>query len=130
MTDPGGGHSDPPLELTLRKRSRELEVRFADGVQGALSAEYLRVHSPSAEVTGHGAGEGMLVLDKHDVGIARIEPVGRYAVRLVFDDGHSTGLYTWPILYVLTRQRDEKWRRYRERVEQHRRATAKGHHDE
>jgi DUF971 family protein len=72
----------------------------------------------------------MLVLDKHDVGIARIEPVGRYAVRLVFDDGHSTGLYTWPILYALTRKRDEKWRRYRERVEEHRLATAKGHHDE
>jgi DUF971 family protein len=107
-----------PVEIKLHKRRRELELRFADGLQGVLTAEYLRVHSPSAEVTGHGIGEGVLVLDKGDVGIVRIEPVGRYAVRLVFDDGHSTGLYTWPILYALTRDREEKWRRYLERAGQ------------
>lgn len=106
----------PPLELKLRRGRRELEVRFADGVEGSLSAEYLRVHSPSAEVTGHSAGEGILVLGKKDVAIERIEPVGRYAVRLVFDDGHATGLYTWPVLHDLCANREQKWRRYRDRV--------------
>jgi DUF971 family protein len=106
----------PPTELKLRRRARELEVHFADGTAATLSAEYLRVHSPSAEVTGHSAGEGVLVLDKENVAIERIEPVGRYAVRLVFDDGHNTGLYTWPILHELCRDRERKWRRYLERV--------------
>lgn len=110
--------SDPPAVPTaikLHRRSRELEVSFADGIGRRLSAEFLRVHSPSAEVTGHGVGEGVLVTGKEDVGIERVEPVGRYAVRLVFDDGHSTGLYTWPILYELCRDHDEKWQRYLDR---------------
>ena len=85
----------PPTDLKFHKRSRELEVRFADGLNARLPAEYLRVHSPSAEVKGHAAGEGILVTGKEAVNIASIEPVGRYAVRLVFDDGHNTGLYTW-----------------------------------
>lgn len=106
----------PPLTLTLHKRSRELEVTFADGVGGRLTAEYLRVYSPSAEVKGHAAGEGQLVAGKESVGIERIEPIGHYAVRLVFDDGHNTGLYTWPILYELCRDRVAKWRRYLERL--------------
>lgn len=108
-----------PVEIKLHRRRRELELRFADGTHGILSAEYLRVHSPSAEVTGHGIGQGILVLDKKNVGIERIEGVGRYAVRLVFDDGHSTGLYTWPILYDLTTNRAEKWQRYLDRVAEH-----------
>ena len=106
----------PPTELTLHRRSRELTVRFADGMHARLSAEFLRVHSPSAEVTGHSAGEGMLVVDKERVRILRIEPVGRYAVRLVFDDGHDTGLYTWRVLYDLCRHHETKWRRYLERL--------------
>ena len=85
----------PPTDLKLHRRSRELEVRFADGLNARLSAEFLRVHSPSAEVKGHAAGEGMLVTGKESVSIESIEPVGRYAVRIVFDDGHNTGLYTW-----------------------------------
>jgi DUF971 family protein len=105
-----------PTEIKYHKRSRELEVRFPDGMNGRLSAELLRVHSPSAEVKGHGAGEGMLVTGKESVAIARIEPVGRYAVRLVFDDGHDTGLYTWPFLYELCSERDRKWARYLERL--------------
>jgi DUF971 family protein len=105
-----------PVEIKLKKRSKRVELAFSDGMTGVLSAEYLRVHSPSAEVTGHGAGEGVLVTDKEQVGIDRIEPVGRYAVRIVFDDGHSTGLYTWPILYALCRDRDAKWGRYLERL--------------
>src|SRR5262245_13269123 len=108
----------PPTELKYHRRSRELDVRFPDGMNGRLSAEYLRVHSPSAEVKGHAAGEGILVMGKENVAIARIDPVGRYAVRIVFDDGHDTGLYTWPVLYELCSEHDRKWRRYLERLEQ------------
>jgi DUF971 family protein len=108
----------PPTELKLHKKSRELEVRFADGMHGRLPAEYLRVYSPSAEVKGHAAGEGILVTGKESVNVARIEPVGRYAVRLAFDDGHDTGLYTWAYLYELCSEQDRKWQRYLERLEQ------------
>jgi DUF971 family protein len=76
------------------------------------------VHSPSAEVKGHAAGEGILVTGKEQVGIARIDPVGRYAVKLVFDDGHDTGLYTWALLYELVGDHDRKWARYLERLAQ------------
>ena len=110
--------SIPPTEIKYHKRSRELEVRFADGMSGRLSAEYLRVQSPSAEVKGHAAGEGILVTGKEQVGIARIDPVGRYAVKLVFDDGHDTGLYTWALLYELVSDHDRKWARYLERLAQ------------
>ncbi|HZF29170.1 MAG TPA: DUF971 domain-containing protein [Gammaproteobacteria bacterium] len=108
----------PPTDIKYHKRSRELEVRFADGMSARLSAEYLRVHSPSAEVKGHSAGEGILVTAKENVAIAQIEPVGQYAVRLVFDDGHNTGLFTWPVLYELCAERDRKWARYLERLAQ------------
>ena len=106
----------PPTDIKLHRRARELEVRFADGMTARLSAEFLRVHSPSAEVKGHAAGEGVLVTGKENVNIARIDPVGHYAVRLVFDDGHDTGLFTWPILYELCSERDRKWQRYLERL--------------
>jgi len=108
----------PPTELKLHKKSRELEVRFADGMHGRLSAEYLRVYSPSAEVKGHAAGEGILVTGKESVNIARIESVGLYAVRLAFDDGHDTGLFTWAYLYELCSEQERKWQRYLERLEQ------------
>ena len=108
----------PPTDLKYHKRSRELEVRFADGMNARLSAEFLRVHSPSAEVKGHSAGEGILVTDKETVGIKSIEPVGLYAVRIVFDDGHDTGLYTWSYLYEMSSERDRKWARYLERLAQ------------
>ena len=108
----------PPTDLKYHKRSRELEVRFADGMNARLSAEFLRVHSPSAEVKGHSAGEGVLVTDKETVGIAQIEPIGLYAVRIVFDDGHNTGLYTWSYLYEMSSERDRMWARYLERLEQ------------
>ena len=114
-----------PVELTLRKRSQVLEIRFDDGLSACLTAEFLRVHSPSAEVTGHSAGEGMLVTGKEMVAIERIEPVGRYAVRIVFDDGHDSGLYSWRVLHELSVHRDEKWQRYLERLKDsgHSRAT-------
>jgi DUF971 family protein len=108
----------PPTDLKFHRRSRELEVRFADGLNARLTAELLRVYSPSAEVKGHAAGEGILVTGKEGVNIAAIEPVGRYAVRIVFDDGHNTGLYTWALLYELCAERDRKWARYLERLTQ------------
>jgi DUF971 family protein len=105
--------SDPiATEIRLRRATRVLEVSFADGSRFELPFEYLRVHSPSAEVKGHGAGEGVLVVGKENVGITAIEPVGQYAVKLVFDDGHDTGLYTWSYLHELGRERDSKWARY------------------
>ena len=108
----------PPTDLKYHKRSRELEVRFADGMNARLSAEFLRVYSPSAEVKGHAAGEGILVTDKETVGIKSIEPIGLYAVRIVFDDGHNTGLYTWAYLDEMSSERDRKWARYLERLAQ------------
>ena len=108
----------PPTDIKYHKRSRELEVRFADGMNARLSAELLRVYSPSAEVKGHAGGEGILVTDKETVGIKSIEPVGLYAVRIVFDDGHNTGLYTWALFYELCAERDRKWARYLERLAQ------------
>jgi len=105
--------SEPvPTEIRLRRASRVLEVSFADGSRFELPFEYLRVHSPSAEVKGHGPGQEVLVLGKENVGIRAIEPVGQYAVKLVFDDGHDTGLYTWKYLHELGRERTEKWARY------------------
>jgi DUF971 family protein len=112
-------NSNPLLatELKLRTRSRVLEVAFEDGARFDLPFEYLRTHSPSAEVKGHGPGQEVLVLGKKDVGIRAIEPVGQYAVKLVFDDGHDSGLYTWKYLRELGEQQAENWRRYEERVQ-------------
>ncbi|HTC54294.1 MAG TPA: DUF971 domain-containing protein [Steroidobacteraceae bacterium] len=109
---------DSPLatELRLRTTSKLLQVSFQDGAVFELPFEYLRVHSPSAEVKGHGPGQEVLVTGKSGVGIKAVEPVGQYAVKLVFDDGHDTGLYTWKYLYELGRDREANWQRYRERV--------------
>ncbi len=106
-------------EIRLRTRSRVLEVAFADGSRFALPFEYLRVHSPSAEVQGHGGGQMQLVLGKQGVAVRAIEPVGQYAVRLVFDDGHDSGLFTWRYLHELGAQRDLKWSAYLARVASH-----------
>jgi DUF971 family protein len=102
-------------ELRLRRAARVLEVSFADGSRFELPFEYLRVHSPSAEVQGHGRGQEVLVLGKENVRVTAVEPVGQYAVKLVFDDGHDTGLYTWKYLHELGRERAAKWARYEER---------------
>ena len=108
--------SEPmPTEIRLRRTSRVLEVTFTDGSRFELPFEYLRVHSPSAEVKGHGPGQEVLVLGKENVAIAAIEPVGQYAVKLVFDDGHDTGLYTWKYLHELGREQSQKWAQYLER---------------
>jgi DUF971 family protein len=103
-------------EIKLRQRSRLLEVSFDDGSRFELPFEYLRVHSPSAEVRGHSAGEGVLVIGKENVGVTAVEPIGQYAVRLMFDDGHDTGLFTWKYLHELGSQREQKWSEYLARV--------------
>jgi DUF971 family protein len=104
--------------IRMRRQSRLLEVDFDDGMRYELPFEYLRVYSPSAEVRGHGPGQETLQLGKHEVGLRRIEAVGNYAVKLVFDDGHDTGLYTWGYLYELGVTRADRWRQYLERLQQ------------
>jgi DUF971 family protein len=104
-----------PTDIKLRTASRLLEVQFNDGTRYELPFEYLRVFSPSAEVKGHGGGEGVLQLGKQNIGISRLEPIGNYALRLHFDDGHNTGLYSWTLLHELGRDRDANWARYQQR---------------
>lgn len=112
------GRSTPqPTDIVLHQQSKVLEVAFADGLRARLPCEFLRVHSPSAEVRGHGPGQEVLQVGKRDVNIAAIEPVGSYAVKLVFSDGHDTGLYSWEYLHELARDHDALWRRYLERLE-------------
>lgn len=101
-----------PTAIHLHKASRKLEIQFADGQAFMLDAEYLRVHSPSAEVRGHGVGQEVLVFGKKAVGINTLEPVGQYAVKIVFDDGHDSGLYTWQYLYELGSEYEQKWQAY------------------
>jgi DUF971 family protein len=103
---------NPPTDILLHQKSRVLELAFADGSRYRLPCEYLRVYSPSAEVRGHGPGQGVLQTGKEEVNITAIEPVGNYAVKLVFDDGHDTGLYTWDYLDLLGRNQQSNWREY------------------
>jgi DUF971 family protein len=105
--------SDPwPTELRLKQAEKLLEISFDDGKRFHLPAEYLRVESPSAEVQGHGPGQKQLVPGRAQVGIRAVEPVGNYAVRLVFDDLHDTGIYSWRYLYQLGVEQDRRWRDY------------------
>ena len=105
-----------PSEIKLRTRSHVLEVAFDDGARFLLPFEYLRVYSPSAEVKGHGPGQEVLVLGKQHVGITAVEPVGQYAVKLVFDDGHDSGLYSWKYLRELGEGYAINWAKYQARV--------------
>ncbi len=107
-----------PTEINLHQKSRTLEIKFDDGKEYTMSCEYLRVHSPSAEVQGHGPGEGVLQVDKEDVGIKHIEPVGNYAIQLHFDDDHNTGIYAWETLYNLGANMDENWKDYLARLKE------------
>ena len=101
-----------PTELRLKRADRILEVTFDTGETYRLPCEYLRVHSPSAEVQGHGPGQRVLVAGKSGVGIVGIQPVGQYAVQLQFDDGHDSGLYGWRTLHELGRDFEANWQRY------------------
>jgi len=107
-----------PTEVKLHQKSRTLEIKFDDSVQFEMSCEYLRVYSPSAEVQGHGPGEGVLQVDKEDVNIKTIEPVGNYAIQIYFDDDHNTGIYSWETLYKLGANKDKNWQAYLDRLKE------------
>ena len=105
-----------PTGIQLHQRSRQLELSYADGSSYSLSCEYLRVYSPSAEVLGHGPGQEVLQTGKLEVNISAIKPVGNYALQLVFDDGHDSGLYSWDYLYELCTEQSVKWQDYLDRL--------------
>lgn len=113
-----------PQRIILHEISRQLEVIFVEDPTQAVersfrfSCEFLRVYSPSAEVRGHGPGQEVLVLDKQEVTIKQIEPIGQYGIKLIFSDGHDTGIYSWDYLYHLGTEQIELWQRYQTRVAQ------------
>jgi DUF971 family protein len=115
----GLNRDDPtPTEIVLHRKSRVLEIAFSDGKRFRLPCEFLRVYSPSAEVRGHGPGQEVLQVGKKDVEITELEPVGAYAVRPMFSDGHDTGIYSWDYFYTLGLNQDEMWRRYLQRIDE------------
>ena len=105
-------NSPRPTDIRLHQSSRLLEISFDDGNSAMLSCEFLRVYSPSAEVRGHGPGQEVLQTGKENVNITGIEPVGNYAIKLIFSDGHDTGLYSWDSLYDLARNYEALWLEY------------------
>ena len=105
-----------PTELAVRQQSRLLDITFEDGATFSLPFEYLRVYSPSAAVTGHSPGQEVLQIGKRDVGITELAPVGNYAVKPTFTDGHESGLYTWDYLYKLGREKEVLWQDYLARL--------------
>ncbi|MEH6576023.1 MAG: DUF971 domain-containing protein [Amphritea sp.] len=111
-------NSPLPKDIKLHAKSRTLELIYSDAEQFELTAEYLRVHSPSAEVRGHGRGNGVLQTGKQLVGIKGLEPTGNYALKIIFDDGHDTGLYTWEYLYDLCHNHHQHWNTYLSALEQ------------
>ena len=106
-----------PTEIKLHQKSRILELAFENGDHFELTYEFLRVFTPSAEARGHGVGQETLQIGKRDVDILRIEPVGNYAIKPVFSDGHDSGLYSWDVLHTLCTHRDELWQAYLEKLE-------------
>ena len=111
-------HSPKPTEINLHQVSRMVDVAFDDGQSFSLPVEYLRVFSPSAEVRGHGPGQETLQTGKSQVNISAIEPIGMYAVKFVFSDGHDTGIYSWDYLYELGAKRESNWKSYLARMQQ------------
>jgi DUF971 family protein len=101
-----------PLEIKLHQSSNLLEIKFNNLTECMLSCEFLRVYSPSAEVRGHGPGQETLQIHKENVGIENIEPIGQYAIKLTFSDGHNTGIYSWDYLYELAATYDVLWEEY------------------
>jgi DUF971 family protein len=110
--------SPRPSDITLHQQSNMLDVTFDDGTRFSMPVEYLRVYSPSAEVRGHGPGQEVLQVGKRNVGVTAIEPVGMYAVKLVFSDGHDTGIYSWEYLHELGRKQESNWKTYLARLQQ------------
>jgi DUF971 family protein len=106
-----------PESLTVHGQSKVLEIGFSDGAQFRIPFELMRVYSPSAEVQGHGPGQEVLQTGKRNVSIAEIEPVGNYAVKPTFSDGHESGLFTWEYLYFLGSQQDALWQQYEDRLQ-------------
>lgn len=107
-----------PTRVHYHKKARELELTYEGGESYRLSVEYLRVYSPSAEVRGHGKDTAVLQVGKKDVGLKNITQTGRYALKLHFDDGHDSGLYSWDYLYDLARNRDANWADYLRRLDE------------
>jgi len=107
-----------PSDITLHQQSNMLDITFDDGTRFSMTVEYLRVYSPSAEVRGHGPGQEVLQVGKRNVGVTAIEPVGMYAVKLVFSDGHDTGIYSWEYLHELGRKQESNWKTYLARLQQ------------
>lgn len=105
-----------PTEIKLHKKSRILDIAFSDGKAFQFPCEFLRVYSPSAEVSGHGPGQEVLQTGKKMVNITKIEPVGNYAIQLNFTDGHNTGLYSWDLLYNFGLNQDKMWQHYLQRM--------------
>jgi DUF971 family protein len=105
-----------PTSLTVHQKSRLLDIAFADGAAFSIPFELMRVYSPSAEVKGHGPGQEVLQVGKRDVSVEGIEPVGNYAVRPLFTDGHTTGIYTWEYLYKLGSEQPQLWQAYMQRL--------------
>jgi len=105
-----------PTDIRLHQKSRVLEVIFDNGAEFRLPCEFLRVHSPSAEVQGHGVGQETLQMGKEAVNITEIEPIGAYAVKLHFDDGHNTGLFSWEFLYRVGQNQEAMWQAYLQRL--------------
>ena len=108
--------TEQPTEIKLHQHSRILEIIFADGAHYRLPYEFLRVHSPSAEVRGHGPGQEVLQVGKINVGVSDVAPVGSYALKISFDDGHDSGLYSWEYLYDLGKNQDTLWQDYLHRL--------------
>jgi DUF971 family protein len=106
-----------PTNLTIRQQSRILEIAFDDGANFAIPFELMRVYSPSAEVKGHGPGQEVLQVGKREVSIKGVEPVGNYAIKPLYTDGHDTGIYTWDYLYKLGREQDALWQDYLQRLQ-------------
>ena len=101
-----------PKEIKLKRKEKILEVCFDDGTLYSFPAEFLRVHSPSAEVQGHSEDQRKVVAGRRHVGILSVEPVGQYAIRIDFDDTHDTGIYSWEILYAFGLRQEEMWENY------------------
>ena len=109
--------TEQPTDIVLHQQSRELEIVFGDGGHYRMPFEFLRVYSPSAEVRGHGPGQEVLQVGKKNVNVTELEPVGSYALQIVFDDGHDSGLYSWEYLKLLGENQEKMWQEYLQKIE-------------